>query len=533
MKRLTAFLRYRRATHEMNKRYEDATVEDIEREDTCIICREEMRPWSVTNPQAAPAAPGAAPTPRPATTASERKRPKKLPCGHILHLGCLKSWLERQQVCPTCRRPVVDNPQAARDAANNANRVANGAQPPGGGPGDAGGAGGAGGARPGRRPPRPNMRVLNLGPFRVGFGQANLQDLAAINGADVGDNAGRVYGLELGMGRRPPAQAQPQAQDGAQTRPQDQRGADMANHGPVQDRLQQIEQHISSEIRALQLMEQELQVVQLLQNELARLRHLQGGASDPSATNIQTQLGGSGTRHTMPPAMPQLQRHGARGDTLPIPAGSSNLPPGVTIPDGWSLLPLQRLDGSGPLVTRRPAGAIPSTRTVPTPTTTQQSNSTIPTIFNATRNPAILRPNPEHTPQVSSPDSSDSNAIPTPSSVSANQSSPSVLSTSGATPPSIIPAAGTATAPGPSEPQMLPNWGSSQLYSNPGQNTTTGNGNRDLPPGPNASGSDVPMDAGQSSSMSRGVSEGGSEIQRREAGMARAATVEDTTDDAE
>src|SRR5271168_4431915 len=85
-KRLTAFLRYRRATQDMNKRYEDATVEDIQREDTCIICREEMRPWSVTNPQAPPAGPGALPPARHATTVNERSRPKKLPCGHILHL---------------------------------------------------------------------------------------------------------------------------------------------------------------------------------------------------------------------------------------------------------------------------------------------------------------------------------------------------------------------------------------------------------------------------------------------------------------
>lgn len=44
---------------------------------TCIICREEM------------------------TTA------KKLLCGHLFHVHCLRSWLERQNTCPTCRAPVV------------------------------------------------------------------------------------------------------------------------------------------------------------------------------------------------------------------------------------------------------------------------------------------------------------------------------------------------------------------------------------------------------------------------------------------
>ncbi|XP_073130263.1 ERAD-associated E3 ubiquitin-protein ligase HRD1B-like isoform X2 [Henckelia pumila] len=44
---------------------------------TCIICREEM------------------------TTA------KKLLCGHLFHVHCLRSWLERQNTCPTCRALVV------------------------------------------------------------------------------------------------------------------------------------------------------------------------------------------------------------------------------------------------------------------------------------------------------------------------------------------------------------------------------------------------------------------------------------------
>lgn len=44
---------------------------------TCIICREEM-------------------------TAA-----KKLACGHLFHIHCLRSWLERQQTCPTCRAPVL------------------------------------------------------------------------------------------------------------------------------------------------------------------------------------------------------------------------------------------------------------------------------------------------------------------------------------------------------------------------------------------------------------------------------------------
>lgn len=44
---------------------------------TCIICREEM------------------------------SAAKKLPCGHLFHIHCLRSWLERQQTCPTCRSSVL------------------------------------------------------------------------------------------------------------------------------------------------------------------------------------------------------------------------------------------------------------------------------------------------------------------------------------------------------------------------------------------------------------------------------------------
>jgi E3 ubiquitin-protein ligase synoviolin len=49
---------------------------------------------------------------------------KKLPCGHIFHTACLRSWFQRQQTCPTCRlnilrtpTPPTANPPAAGVAA--------------------------------------------------------------------------------------------------------------------------------------------------------------------------------------------------------------------------------------------------------------------------------------------------------------------------------------------------------------------------------------------------------------------------------
>ena len=91
--RLRALQRYTRATRNMETRYPDATPEELgsASDHTCIICREEMvlREAPANGEAPAPNAEG------PNTT------PKKLPCGHIFHFHCLRSWLERQQSCPT------------------------------------------------------------------------------------------------------------------------------------------------------------------------------------------------------------------------------------------------------------------------------------------------------------------------------------------------------------------------------------------------------------------------------------------------
>ncbi|RKP29342.1 hypothetical protein METBISCDRAFT_10680, partial [Metschnikowia bicuspidata] len=59
----------------------------------CIICRENMH-WPATYERMRK---------RPL---HPRKYPKKLRCGHILHLACLKDWLERSESCPLCRKKV-------------------------------------------------------------------------------------------------------------------------------------------------------------------------------------------------------------------------------------------------------------------------------------------------------------------------------------------------------------------------------------------------------------------------------------------
>ena len=84
-RRVSEFIRYRKVTANLNERFPDCTAEELEAgDDVCIICREDMT-----------------------CGAAGGMRPKKLPCGHFFHLGCLRSWLERQQACPTCRAPVL------------------------------------------------------------------------------------------------------------------------------------------------------------------------------------------------------------------------------------------------------------------------------------------------------------------------------------------------------------------------------------------------------------------------------------------
>lgn len=83
--RINDIIRYRQATNDMENKYPTVSAAELAAspDKVCIICREEME--------------------------ATREGPKKLPCGHFFHLRCLRSWLERQQACPTCRKPIITN----------------------------------------------------------------------------------------------------------------------------------------------------------------------------------------------------------------------------------------------------------------------------------------------------------------------------------------------------------------------------------------------------------------------------------------
>jgi E3 ubiquitin-protein ligase synoviolin len=97
--RLRALHRYQTATRNMDQRYPNATEEEMAAmtDRTCIICREEMLLRNADENRSGDV-PQQAPVPVPD---GPNMTPKKLPCGHIFHFHCLRSWLERQQSCPT------------------------------------------------------------------------------------------------------------------------------------------------------------------------------------------------------------------------------------------------------------------------------------------------------------------------------------------------------------------------------------------------------------------------------------------------
>ena len=327
-KRITDFLKYRHATRDMNDRYLDATEEDIRSQDVCIICREGMRAWQQPGAEEEHAE-------GPLSPADGRLRPKKLPCGHILHFACLRSWLERQQNCPTCRQPVLtSSPQSpAVPRAPEQWRAGQGQ--------------GAAPERPGmndnqHHADQNRVRFFNLGPIRLGFGaghdlrgleqQFNNQQVQQGNAGNNGNV--HQFGFSLGMGR-----------------PQRHTGAPGQSTSPnLQSQLQTIEQQLMRDIQNLRLQNEQLHVVRALQGELARLRiayanntgphiEIQGGAGQLQSQQQQQHI--LSTFAQQPHAA--MSALGANASSQAMSAGNPNMPPGITIPEGWTLLPLQPL----------------------------------------------------------------------------------------------------------------------------------------------------------------------------------------------
>ena len=67
VKNLLSFARFKRL---LEAKYRKPTEEQLERDPDCIICRE----------------------------ANDQEHSRCLPCGHVFHEDCLKSWIMQQQV---------------------------------------------------------------------------------------------------------------------------------------------------------------------------------------------------------------------------------------------------------------------------------------------------------------------------------------------------------------------------------------------------------------------------------------------------
>jgi E3 ubiquitin-protein ligase synoviolin len=351
IKRISDFIKYKRATSDMNARYPDATADEIGSEDVCIICREEMRPYQ-------PPVEGQQQPPNPV---AERMRPKKLPCGHILHFACLRSWLERQQVCPTCRRSVVPTQQGANGTGQNGQGAAGNGQHL---PGD-----------------RPIARVFQLGPLRIGVGAARgehmieelQREMADNRGGDAGRRRDQLHQYQFGIrwdGRR-------------RHRRREER--------TFREQLDSLENQMFAEINALARESEEFSILRSAQNQLDAVRAARSNA--PRATDNAPAVAAA----IAPADTEEATRRGARARAAPAPsaapaisfrplqpipgeqviqAGSENLPAGLTLPEGWSMMPLRPVGGGAPHAMGMPT---PGATAMPMPPSFPQTQQTVQT----------------------------------------------------------------------------------------------------------------------------------------------------------
>ena len=350
-KRITDFVRYRQATQDMHARYPDATAQEIGADNVCIICREPMREWETgaeEEGEAQRAAQGAARVPAP----DDRLRPKKLPCGHVLHFACLRSWLERQQNCPTCRQSVLVSSGAQANGQANNGAVQGNAGQVRGAPGQQ--------QRPAARQNR--IRFFNFGPLRLGFGagpdfQRLAQDMQNAPGAQ-GQPGQFPLQPQPGIARPThPGRLQFQGQPALNT-----------NFQQIRTQIETIEQQVLQEANSLRVSSQELITLRALIAELARLRSLHhSNATQPTRPSTENQAA--------PMGLPPLPR------TAPAPAQIfaapenqaylHSLPEGLTVPQGWSVLPLSRVNMPAPSGFMYPAPPGPAHQqpvNVPAPT---------------------------------------------------------------------------------------------------------------------------------------------------------------------
>jgi E3 ubiquitin-protein ligase synoviolin len=427
IKRLHDFVQYRNATRDMNTRYPDATAEELERENTCIVCREEMRPWVQSDANTAQAG----------RRMDERQRAKKLPCGHILHFSCLRSWLERQQVCPTCRRPVLapagtrptqHNNQGGQNPQNQQNQqgqnnilqalLRGNVQP---------GAGGQQGQPP--QPPAPagqqnqappNLRVFNLGPFRIAMGNLRIPAAQHGNPNNVREAVDQLRQQAFGHDGTQNQNAQLQNSGITQGLVQSQPGsltmvpipgATALHPADIQSDILRIQQNIIESLRQLNAQHEQLEVVHRLLGELNRIQQssgvgLAGGPELPPIAPLNSQGFNSFTPQAYFGGGPVLRQ------------GNDGVPTGLVLPEGWTLRPMALAPRAG-----------------------QEGR------------PTTVPPQPPQSEEAPGPSSSRPSTAPGPSDPNTSQPTPSVAEPS--VPGASSTGPQTSTSPKPAEPSSL------------------------------------------------------------------------------
>lgn len=383
-KRITDYYKYQAATRDMHTRYPDATAEDLASDGVCIVCREDMKPWAGVIP-----AGGEAP---PNTTTNERQRPKKLPCGHILHFSCLTSWMERQQACPICRRSVFAAPPTpAGQAAQNGQPAVPGA--------------------PNANPANPNLpqaRAANrdggrvfrfrFGPLRLQVGggrvvnpqqQAQQQEreqvvneLFARLREHRANGANRAAAPALATLVNNPAYTAAQTTD-LTARVAALNADTIATHAAINEPVEPVNPAVRSAVAHMQLdileaqVRQEINSLSLVNSRIIGLRAILEQLDRVRAQD---------RAQNAVPGLQQLQqvqqfRSGAFGlPTLPTRADTSqqNLG-GVVVPPGWTLVPLNPVPVPTPApATESSTSAEASAAPNPTSTVPGSSASSIP-----------------------------------------------------------------------------------------------------------------------------------------------------------
>lgn len=100
--------RFLNQSRHLEDQLKEPTNEELESSGhLCIVCREDMqRPEKFLENRGKPLNP--------------RKHPKKMRCGHILHLSCLMEWIEISDSCPLCRTVVFQDAQLASSTTQTA-----------------------------------------------------------------------------------------------------------------------------------------------------------------------------------------------------------------------------------------------------------------------------------------------------------------------------------------------------------------------------------------------------------------------------